>query len=120
MRKSYKHISTILFIILLIQVLDVNAQRFPKPEFESGYVQESVQAPVPRSDFMEYFDVLVLIVAMSVVSWFVLKKDQEEECFGFQYFQYYILAFTEKGVFALLVPFKILLWLFLIRDIKFR
>jgi len=74
MRKSYKHISTILFIILLIQVLDVNAQRFPKPEFESGYVQESVQAPVPRSDFMEYFDVLVLIVAMSVVSWFVLKK----------------------------------------------
>jgi ferredoxin len=78
-------------------VLDVNAQRFPKPEFESGYVQESVQAPVPRSDFMEYFDVLVLIVAMSVVSWFVLKKRSRRGVFWVSIFSILYFGFYREG-----------------------
>ena len=97
MRTLFKHISTTLFFILLTQVLDVHAQRFPKPEFESGYIQESVQTPVPRSDFMEYFDVFVLIVAMSVVTWLVLKKRSRRGVFWVSIFSILYFGFYREG-----------------------
>lgn len=97
MRLLKTHISTILFFILLIQVLDIQAQRFPKPEFESGYIQESVQTPVPRSDFMEYFDVFVLIVAMSVITWLVLKKRSRRGVFWVSVFSILYFGFYREG-----------------------
>ena len=97
MRTLIKHISFLLFFILLIQAFDVRAQRFPKPEFESGYVQESIQIPVPRSDFMEYFDVFVLIVAMSVVTWLVLKKRSRRGVFWVSIFSILYFGFYREG-----------------------
>lgn len=48
--------------------------RFPKPEFETKYQYPTEFHPSPRLITMEYFDVLMLILALSLTAWFVLKK----------------------------------------------
>ena len=49
-------------------------QRFPKPEFESGYVQPDPSTPEPRSVALEYFDVFVLLAVLSLASWLAVRK----------------------------------------------
>jgi len=49
-------------------------QRFPKPEFHNNYTQPSPTTPEPRGLEMEFFDVLVLLVVLSLTSWFAIKK----------------------------------------------
>jgi len=49
-------------------------QRFPKPEFESGYVTPETLLPTPRAEILEIMDVVVLLLALSVVTWAVLKR----------------------------------------------
>lgn len=67
----------ILFLgfLCLIQVMDVYAvQRFPKPEFESGYVQPETMQPSARAGLLAVMDVLVLALSLTLVTWLVLKK----------------------------------------------
>ena len=87
----------LLIVILSLQAIDVQAQRFPKPEFESGYIQEETQIPVPRSDFMEYFDIFVLIMALSIVSWLVLKKRSRRGVFWVSIFSILYFGFYREG-----------------------
>ncbi|MEX0982628.1 MAG: 4Fe-4S binding protein [Bacteroidales bacterium] len=64
-----------LFLLMISTFIALNAQqRFPKPEFETGYEQPDVTTPEPRGAVMEYFDVLVLMAVLSLVTWFILKK----------------------------------------------
>jgi len=87
----------LLIVVLSLQAIDVQAQRFPKPEFESGYIQEDTQIPVPRSDFMEYFDVFVLMLALSIVSWLVLKKRSRRGVFWVSIFSILYFGFYREG-----------------------
>ena len=65
----------VLFIICLIPFgAAAQQQRFPKPEFESGYEQPSTITPDPRALSLEYFDVFVLLAVLSLVTWLVIKK----------------------------------------------
>lgn len=48
--------------------------RFPKPEFDTGYVQPSPTTPEPRSLAMEYFDVIILIAVLFLAAFFVLRR----------------------------------------------
>jgi NosR/NirI family transcriptional regulator, nitrous oxide reductase regulator len=65
----------LLFLILAAFPEDTGAQqRFPMPEFESGYEYPEVSMPEPRSLSLEYIDVLVLLVFLSVTSWLIIKK----------------------------------------------
>jgi ferredoxin len=59
---------------LFLNTLDAQEQRFPKPEFESGYVQPSPSTPEPRINALEYTDVLLLLIALSLASWLAIKK----------------------------------------------
>lgn len=59
---------------MLIPVLVYAQQRFPRPDFESGYQVPTPTAPEPRSASMELLDVGVLILFLALVTWFVLKK----------------------------------------------
>lgn len=61
-------------VLVMIHGIVAQAQRFPKPEFESGYVQKITQIPAARANYMEYLDVLVLLLALLVATWLVLKK----------------------------------------------
>ncbi len=98
---KFKSLSTkILFLLIALisfQALDVLAQRFPKPEFESGHLQPQTQVPLPRSDFMEFFDVFVLIAAMSIVSWLVLKKRSRRGVFWVSIFSLLYFGFYREG-----------------------
>lgn len=49
-------------------------QRFPKPEFESGYLQPETLMPSPRMELLAYMDVAVLILALSLISWLAIRK----------------------------------------------
>jgi NosR/NirI family transcriptional regulator, nitrous oxide reductase regulator len=65
----------ITFVFYLLPfTLSAQQQRFPKPEFESGYEQPSTVTPEPRALAMEYFDVILLIVFLVLASYFVIKK----------------------------------------------
>jgi NosR/NirI family nitrous oxide reductase transcriptional regulator len=68
-----KTIST-LSLLLFTSVNQLFAQRFPEPDFESGYVIPETQTIAPRSLWIEYLDVFVLIVLLSIMTWFVIKK----------------------------------------------
>jgi len=68
-------------IFLLIFFQTSNAQRFPEPDFESGYEVPETQTIAPRALSWEYLDVVVLFIALSVMSWFVIKKRSRKGIF---------------------------------------
>lgn len=49
-------------------------ERFPPPEFESGYEMPGTLTPPPRSLTWELTDVAVLLIALSLATWLVLKR----------------------------------------------
>jgi NosR/NirI family transcriptional regulator, nitrous oxide reductase regulator len=75
-RKKNNHF-VIFFAVLLLsfQFLNVfGVQRFPKPEFESGYMQPETLQPAARAGFLAILDLVVLAISLMVVTWLVLKK----------------------------------------------
>jgi ferredoxin len=92
---------------LLISVLLYNAiqslaapeakQRFPKPEFDSGYVQPKTTTPSARFLFLEYLDVYVLLAVLSIVTWFVLKKRSRKGVFWTSVFSLLYFGFYREG-----------------------
>lgn len=66
---------SILLLIFTLTFTDAGAQqRFPKPEFESGYEQPDPTTPEPRGSGLEWMDVAVLLAVLSLASWFAVKK----------------------------------------------
>ena len=72
-------------------------QRFPKPEFDSGYTQPHTTAPSARLLFLEYLDVIVLLVVLSLVTWFVLKKRSRKGVFWTSVFSLLYFGFYREG-----------------------
>ncbi len=72
-------------------------QRFPKPEFESGYSQPQTTTPFPRALWLEYFDVFVLLAVLSLVSWFALKKRSRKGVFWSSVFSVLYFGFYREG-----------------------
>ncbi len=72
-------------------------QRFPKPEFETGYTQPSVSTPEPRADFMSYVDVALLLLVMSLAAWFVIKKRSRKGILWLSIFSLIYFGFIREG-----------------------
>jgi ferredoxin len=72
-------------------------QRFPKPEFATGYVQPATTSPSPRFLLLEYLDIFVLLAALSVVTWFVLKKRSRKGVFWTSVFSLLYFGFYREG-----------------------
>jgi ferredoxin len=86
----------IIFITLII--LNISAvQRFPKPEFESGYKQPVTQLQSPRGVFLEYLDLTVFIASLSVITWLVIKKRSRKGVFWLSLFSLLYFGFYRKG-----------------------
>jgi NosR/NirI family transcriptional regulator, nitrous oxide reductase regulator len=49
-------------------------QRFPMPEFESGYQYPDVSTPEPRALHLDYVDTGVLLAVLLLTSWLAIKK----------------------------------------------
>jgi len=53
----------------------LNAQnRFPQPDFESGYQYPEVSYPIPNESLWITIDIILLIALMSIVTWATIKK----------------------------------------------
>jgi len=90
----------LLFLVILFTLQYMNAsgiQRFPKPEFESGYVQPDTLIPNPRAEVLAYLDIAVLLMALSVVSWLVIKKRSRKGVFWMSLFALAYFGFYREG-----------------------
>jgi len=72
-------------------------ERFPPPEFETGYELPSPTTPHPRQNIYEYVDTVVLLVALSLSSYLVLKKRSRRAIFVLMLFSLLYFGFWRKG-----------------------
>ena len=73
------------------------AERFPPPDFESGYELPSPSVPGPHQDIYEYLDVVVLAAALALSSYLVLKKRSRRGIFLLMVFSLVYFGFWRKG-----------------------
>jgi ferredoxin len=85
------------FIIFNLSLASGQKQRFPKPEFATGYEQPTTITPEPRALALEYFDVLILLVVLSLASWFVLKKRSRQSVLWLSVFTLIYFGFYRNG-----------------------
>jgi ferredoxin len=72
-------------------------ERFPKPEFDSGYVLKTTITPPPRVEWLEYLDVGVLALALAVASYIVLVRRSRRETFLLAVLSLLYFGFWRKG-----------------------
>ena len=94
--------SILLFIILLwflifSTLFAQTKNRFPKPEFESGYIQPQTTTPAPREAALEAIDVAVLVVTLGLASYFALKTRSRRALFFLTIFSLVYFGFYRKG-----------------------
>lgn len=72
-------------------------QRFPMPEFESGYQQPPTQQPAARALWMEWGDTAMLVCFLLLVSWLVLKRRSRRGVFFTSLAALLYFGFYRKG-----------------------
>lgn len=77
--------------------LFAQVSRFPKPDLQSGYTRPELQTPGARSLFLEYLDVAVLVAALSLASYFALKKRSRRHLFVLMLFSLAYFGFYREG-----------------------
>lgn len=88
----------LLFVLLLFLLPSyAQVQRFPKPEFESGYTQPSTTSPETRSTALEFIDVGVLILVMSLAAWFAIRKRSRKGILWLSIFSLVYFGFYREG-----------------------
>lgn len=87
----------IFVFVAIVNVTYGQQQRFPKPEFETGYEQPSPEVPEPRGLAMEYFDVFVLLLVLSAATWFALKKRSRQGVLWLSVFTLLYFGFYREG-----------------------
>lgn len=97
MKKSFAFISLLIFFVGMEFAAFSQQQRFPKPEFESGYTQPVTSMPVPRDGMFALLDVLVLIAALSLITWFILKKRSRTGVVAVSIFSILYFGFFREG-----------------------
>ncbi|MCK5687025.1 4Fe-4S binding protein [bacterium] len=96
--KNCKHITIIfLSMILLFSICHSSwsageNERFPAPDFESGYKMPDSEIPFDLKPWMDYVDIAVLFIALCIASYFGLKKRSRKGI--------YILAFGSIAYFG--------------------
>jgi len=88
-------------------------QRFPPPEFDSGYQLPLTQVPVPRALLFPYLDVLVLAIALALASYLVYRRRSRRGVWVLSIFSLIYFGFYRKGcICAIGAPQNIALGLF--------
>ena len=86
-----------LFLVTFQPIISFASQRFPKPEFESGYTQPNTLVPASRAEILAVMDVAVLLIALSVISWLVIKKRSRKGVFWASLFSLAYFGFYREG-----------------------
>jgi polyferredoxin len=88
------------FLLVIIQLSSYHAfsqQRFPRPEFESGYEQPDTTTPEPRSAQLEYFDVAILLLVLSLATYFALRSRSRKGILWLSVFTLLYFGFFREG-----------------------
>jgi NosR/NirI family transcriptional regulator, nitrous oxide reductase regulator len=72
-------------------------QRFPKPEFETGYQIPETTIPAPRAQAMEFVDLFVLIAVLGFGVWLVFKKRSRKWVLWLSVFALLYFGFYREG-----------------------
>ncbi len=94
------HLRYIIICILCLLILSgiaLSAERFPPPDFESGYRQPTTTTPPPRQSIYEYIDSALLLAALSLSSYLVLKRRSRRAIFILMVFSLLYFGFWRKG-----------------------
>jgi polyferredoxin len=75
----------------------LGVERFPPPEFDSGYTMPPTTVPAPRAQFLEYLDVVVLLATLSAAAFLVLRRRRRREIFLLMLFSLLYFGFYRKG-----------------------
>lgn len=95
MKKKLPYI--LLFLMLAWHAVLFAQERFPRPEFTSGYVYPEHQVPADRAPVWEYIDLAVLIVALSVAAWLALKVRSRQGLLWLSVFSLAYFGFFREG-----------------------
>src|SRR4030042_3030793 len=87
----------LLFIMLVWHAVLFAQDRFPRPEFESGYVYPEHQMPLQRAPVWEYIDLGVLVGALTLASWLALRKRSRQGLVWLSVFSLAYLGFFGEG-----------------------
>ena len=93
----FAHITIGVTVFLTLCVVALAVERFPPPDFESGYTRPSPTTPSPRQDVYEYVDAAVLLAAIGLSSYLVLKKRSRRAIFVLTVFSLLYFGFWRKG-----------------------
>lgn len=72
-------------------------ERFPPPEFESGHKLPLTTTPPARALFLEYLDVVVLVLALGVAAYLVHRRHSRRGLFWLGLFSLAYFGFYRKG-----------------------
>lgn len=72
-------------------------ERFPPPDFETGYEFPETTTPAPRALGWEYFDVAVLAAALGAATWLTYTKRSRRGIFALMVFSALYFGFWRKG-----------------------
>ncbi len=83
--------------MLLLGFLVSAEQRFPPPDFESGYRIPSPTAPAARQLWLQYADTGVFLAALGTAVWLIHKKRSRRGLFWLSLFSLAYFGFYRKG-----------------------
>jgi ferredoxin len=83
--------------LLLSAAAGLAENRFPKPQFESGYVIPGAPLPAARAFWLEAVDGVVLLGALSLAAWLVLKARSRRGVFLLSVFSLIYFGFWREG-----------------------
>jgi NosR/NirI family transcriptional regulator, nitrous oxide reductase regulator len=96
MKKKFVPYLILLLLICWHSVLYAQ-DRFPRPEFESGYAYPTDQLELQRAQVWQYVDVAVLILALSAATWLAIYKRSREGILWLSVFSLAYFGFYREG-----------------------
>ncbi|HUV62427.1 MAG TPA: 4Fe-4S binding protein [Sedimentisphaerales bacterium] len=96
MRRSTCAITGIAVLLILCGLVR-GVERFPPPDFESGHEMPSPTTPHPGQDIYEYIDVAMLLAALTLSSYLVLRKRSRRAIFALMVFSLLYFGFWREG-----------------------
>jgi len=96
--RPFRNILIGMAISLILSGVTSGLERFPPPDFvETDHVIPSPTSPGPRQDVYEYIDAAVLLAALGLASYLVLKKRSRRAIFALSVFSLLYFGFWRQG-----------------------
>lgn len=91
-------IAVLSLALLVPGVSALGELRFPPPQFESGYrFPEMAPMPAPRPVLHEYADVAILVAALLLASYLILRRRSRRAIFALMLFALFYFGFVRDG-----------------------